>query len=86
VKGSLRERVRCSSHVDWPVYPRLRGTMQGSERPKLSRNRPMRQWRSSKDSNPPPFDARTLAWSGWEVRERGDFSRINALRRPLGEA
>ena len=24
-----RERVRCSSLVDWPVYPRLRGTMQG---------------------------------------------------------
>ena len=27
-----RERVRCSSLVDWPVYPRLRRTMQGSER------------------------------------------------------
>ena len=25
-----RERVRCSSLVDWPVYPRLKGTMQGS--------------------------------------------------------
>ena len=22
-EGSLRERVRCSSLVDWPVYPRL---------------------------------------------------------------
>jgi hypothetical protein len=27
VEGSLRERVRCSSLVDWPVYPRLRPTM-----------------------------------------------------------
>ena len=26
-EGSLRERVRCSSLVDWPVYPRLRRTM-----------------------------------------------------------
>ena len=25
----LRERVRCTSLVDWPVYPRLRRTMQG---------------------------------------------------------
>ena len=25
----LRERVRCSSLVDWPVYPRLRGTYAG---------------------------------------------------------
>jgi hypothetical protein len=25
-----RKRVRCSSLVDWPVYPRLRRTMQGS--------------------------------------------------------
>ena len=30
IEASLRERVRCSSLVDWPVYPRLRGTMQGS--------------------------------------------------------
>ena len=29
---SLRERMRCSSLVDWPVYPPLRRTMQGSER------------------------------------------------------
>jgi hypothetical protein len=29
--------VRCSSLVDWPVYPRLRGTMQASTR---SRNKP----------------------------------------------
>jgi hypothetical protein len=27
----LRERVRCSSLVDWPVYRRLRRTMRGSE-------------------------------------------------------
>ena len=27
-KTRKRERVRCSSLVDWPVYPRLRGTMQ----------------------------------------------------------
>jgi hypothetical protein len=26
-----RERVRCSSLVDWPIYPRLKGTMQGSK-------------------------------------------------------
>src|ERR1700729_3568113 len=26
-----RERVRCSSLIDWPVYPRLRRIMQGSE-------------------------------------------------------
>ena len=32
------ERVRCSSLVDWPVYPRLGGTMQASTR---SRNKPM---------------------------------------------
>ena len=25
-----RERVRCSSLVDWPVYPRLRHTMRAS--------------------------------------------------------
>jgi hypothetical protein len=35
-EGSLRERVRCPSLVDWPVYPRLRGTMQGSERARNS--------------------------------------------------
>ena len=29
-EGSGRERVRCSSLVDWPVYPRLRRTMRGS--------------------------------------------------------
>ena len=27
VEGSLRERVRCSTLVDWPVYPRLRRTI-----------------------------------------------------------
>jgi len=27
-KARKRERVRCSSLVDWRVYPRLRGTMQ----------------------------------------------------------
>ena len=27
LKAALRERVRCSSLVDWPVYPRLRRTM-----------------------------------------------------------
>ena len=26
-QGSLRERVRCSSLVDWPVYPRLKRSM-----------------------------------------------------------
>ena len=26
-EGRLRERVRCSSLVDWPIYPRLRRTM-----------------------------------------------------------
>ena len=26
-----RERVRCSSLIDWPVYPRLRRIMCGSE-------------------------------------------------------
>ena len=31
MKAALRERVRCSSLVDWPVYPRLRRIMQGSE-------------------------------------------------------
>jgi hypothetical protein len=29
-EGSLRERVRYSSLVDWPVYPRLRRTMEAS--------------------------------------------------------
>ena len=38
-----RERVRCSSLIDWPVYPRLRHIMQGSER---SCDRPMRRGRS----------------------------------------
>jgi hypothetical protein len=32
-----RERARCSSLVDWPVYLRLRGTMQGSECARNSR-------------------------------------------------
>ena len=27
-EGSLRERARCSSLVDWPAYPRLRGIRQ----------------------------------------------------------
>jgi hypothetical protein len=27
-----RKRERCSSRVDWPVYPRLRHIVQGSER------------------------------------------------------
>ena len=31
-EGSLRERVRCSSLVDWPVYPRLGRTMKMSQR------------------------------------------------------
>jgi hypothetical protein len=26
-EGILRERVRCSSLVDWPVYPRFKRTM-----------------------------------------------------------
>jgi hypothetical protein len=30
LEGSLRERVRWSSLVDWPVYPRLRRTMRAS--------------------------------------------------------
>jgi hypothetical protein len=30
LKGSLRERVRCSPLVDWPVYPRLAHTMRAS--------------------------------------------------------
>ena len=29
-RGAERERVRCSSLVDWPVYPRLADTMRGS--------------------------------------------------------
>jgi len=32
LEARKRERVRCSSLVDWPVYPRLRRIMQGSER------------------------------------------------------
>jgi hypothetical protein len=47
-EGSLRQRVRCSSLVDWPVYPRLRRTMRASTR--------SRKWahaarRTSKNSN-----------------------------------
>jgi hypothetical protein len=53
-----RERVRCSSLVDWPVYPRLRGTMQGSTR---SRNKPMRQGRITRLANFQPFDAERLS-------------------------
>jgi hypothetical protein len=30
LKARKRERVRCSSLVGWPVYPRLRRTMQAS--------------------------------------------------------
>ena len=30
LEGGLRERVRFSSLVDWPVYPRLRGSMTAS--------------------------------------------------------
>jgi hypothetical protein len=29
-EGNLRERERCSSLVDWPVYPRLAHTMRAS--------------------------------------------------------
>jgi hypothetical protein len=35
LEARKRARVRCSSLVDWPVYPRLRGTMQAST---LARN------------------------------------------------
>jgi hypothetical protein len=38
LKARRRERVRCSSLVDCPVYPRLRDTMQASTR---SCNKPM---------------------------------------------
>jgi hypothetical protein len=31
-----RERVRCSSLVDWPVYPRLSGTMPASTRSRIA--------------------------------------------------
>jgi hypothetical protein len=30
LKARKRERVRCSSLVDWPVYPRLAHTMRAS--------------------------------------------------------
>jgi hypothetical protein len=46
-----RERVRCSSHADWPVYPRLRRTMQGSERARNSGRR-------GPPTRPPPRHAR----------------------------
>jgi hypothetical protein len=36
LKTRKRERVRCSSLVDWPVYPRLRRTMQECERARNS--------------------------------------------------
>ena len=29
-EGSGRERVRCSSLIDWPVYPRVAHTMRAS--------------------------------------------------------
>ena len=46
-----RERVRCSSLFDWPVYPRLRRIMQGSER--------------ARNARPAGGDGRP-AWSGAE--------------------
>jgi hypothetical protein len=30
MKARKRERVRCSSLIDWPVYPRLKRTMRAS--------------------------------------------------------
>jgi hypothetical protein len=48
-EGRLREWVRCSSLIDWPVYPRLRATMQASTGARNSGRRgvpskmPMRQ-------------------------------------------
>jgi hypothetical protein len=34
--SKARERVRCSPLIDLPIYPRLKGTMQGSERARNS--------------------------------------------------
>jgi hypothetical protein len=55
LEGSLRERVRCSSLVDWPVYPRRRRTMEASSRsrnsarPMAAGDRPDRGWATSRD-------------------------------------
>ena len=38
LKARKLERVRCSSLLDWPVYPRLRRTMLGSERARNPRH------------------------------------------------
>jgi hypothetical protein len=73
----MLEQVRCSSLVDWPIYPRLRGTMQGSTR---SRNKPMRQGRNHKHSNLPPVDARPLTRSGWQKQEGAEISRFKPFR------
>ena len=59
VEGSLRERVRCSSLVDWPDYPRLKGTMQGSEcarnsAARVAAARSFGCWRTG----PPPLPSR----------------------------
>ena len=56
VEGSLRERVRCSSLVDWPVYPRLRRTMEAAA---LARNSD----RGHRFDGASAYDVRPHAWA-----------------------
>ena len=69
-----RERVRCSSLVDWQVYPRLPRTMQASTR---SRNKPMRQGRISQ----PSASIGGLSGAQAEKGRRVPRLRLSAMRR-----
>jgi hypothetical protein len=73
VKDSLRERVRCSSLVDWPVYPRLiREYVGGLAVAQLSA---LGAGRLGDVARTPSYGCATGAWF-----------RANAVQRPQGDS
>ena len=66
LKARKRERVRCSSLVDWPVYPRLRRIMQGSERARNAGRRG--EWGVERATPSIPFNRlEQKVYKGWEL-------------------
>jgi hypothetical protein len=63
LEDAMADRLRYSSLVDWPVYPRLSRTMQGSERPRNSgrRNPSLRPSPASRPATPTPHRSRGAA-------------------------
>ena len=72
LKARKRERVRCSSLVDWPVYPRLRGTMQGSERARNSRPLPATTARGVT-----AIRRASGNWTSWDASPRAARAKTN---------